>query len=256
MRRKEFLYLGHLDLVAVPKKAFKNASVIIELMLNYNQITQLPPKIKLLVKLRVLLLNNNLLRSLPNEFAQLTTLQSLQLQCNAFDEVPSVIRSLVNLEKLHMGHNKIKEIPPWLGELTNLQHLDMQDNEITTVPEEIGNLIQLRHLSLQDNKIRSLPSVVGNLYLLETLEIDEPMILCSELGMPRHLDNLHRHNALETMFYFWSPKCINVSELTNLTRIKYRHVAITEQPFLEPQRKRRRRMTLLDLEAAILLRPD
>lgn len=117
-------------------------------------ISQIPPEISILKKLRRLDLQGNGLTQLPPEIWELTQLRRLALWNNQLTYLPPEIGNLSNLEKLYLGGNKLKEIPPEIGNLTHLRSLDLSENEFTGVPVEIGKLNDsLKNLLLRNNKL-------------------------------------------------------------------------------------------------------
>ena len=120
-----------------------------ELDLAGNELTELPPEIGSLVKLKRLILGKwdskkveligNNISFLPKEIGQLTALQQLYLSGNQLTEIPAVIGQLTSLQKLDLNNNKLTEIPAEIGQLTSLQELNLIRNPLVNPPIEVAN---------------------------------------------------------------------------------------------------------------------
>jgi len=107
--------------------------------------------------LEVLVLDNNNLTEIPESITNIRTLKKLYLSGNRIKSIPHHIKNLENLEFLGLGSNEIQYIAPEIGNLVNLEHLYLQENRIESLPREIGNLIHLDHLALSENENLSYP---------------------------------------------------------------------------------------------------
>jgi internalin A len=120
------------------------ASGATQLDLSRLGLTELPPELWQLHKLRVLGLWSNQLTSLPAEIGQLSNLQILNLSYNQLTSLPPEIGQLTNLEWFHVDGNQLTSLPPEIGQLTNLRVLNLAGNQIHHLPTRMGNL---NHLS-------------------------------------------------------------------------------------------------------------
>jgi internalin A len=74
-------------------------------------------------------LSNKNLTEIPPEIAQLTRLRDLYLYSNQIREIPEALaRRLTSLQYLDLSNNQISEIPEALAQLTSLQRLDLSNN--------------------------------------------------------------------------------------------------------------------------------
>lgn len=108
-----------------------------ELSLNSLSLTEVPPEIGKLQKLKVLHLRDNKLTSLPNEMKDLFSLKQIGFSKNEFTSFPNVLLSLNNLEGIYFGDNKIKELPYEITNLNKLKQVKCGDNPLEKPPYEI-----------------------------------------------------------------------------------------------------------------------
>lgn len=178
------------------------------LILEWNEITAIPPEIRNLSLLRKLNLECNLIESLPFEISELNFLTEIDLNRNKFTDLPkevfacqslecvnlnsnlirniSEVYSSETLKSLDLSSNKLETIPRSINKLDRLMSLDLSHNKLETLPAEIGQLSALRSLNLRDNYLRSLPEEIGSLKNLEELDISATKI---EL-LPKSIVNL------------------------------------------------------------------
>ena len=75
--------------------------------LDDNGLSEVPPEVGGLVKLRTLSLSKNVLTTLPPEFGRLTGLVSLNLVQNEFTDVPAILIRLPRLKTVYVSGNLI-----------------------------------------------------------------------------------------------------------------------------------------------------
>ena len=142
-----------------------------ELDLSGMELTELPPEIGKLSRLKKLILGKydkrkfewigNSLSNLPPEIGQLTNLSSLSLSSNSLSNLPPEIGQLTNLSSLNLRLNSLSNLPPEIGQLTNLEYLDLSSNSLDIPPEilrrrfEAAKIINY-YLSLQVNQKKPL----------------------------------------------------------------------------------------------------
>ena len=139
-----------------------------QVILDTNQITEIPASIGSALKLSSLYVRHNKLTSVPPEIGNLRNLQLLLLGNNQIAGLPIEIGNLTNLTQLRLENNKLTELPKEIGNLTNLTHLFLVNNQISFLPEEIKNLKKLVHLSLDGNPI-VLPKTYAKMKAQETI---------------------------------------------------------------------------------------
>lgn len=121
------------------------------LMLNHNELSELPRSIDRCTALEFLNLSNNNLRALSNEIGDLESLQCLYLHKNALTALPDSIGGLHRLEILELKDNGLRSIPESAGNLQSLQQLGLAGNQLKRLPEELGALSRLSRLELDGN---------------------------------------------------------------------------------------------------------
>jgi Leucine-rich repeat (LRR) protein len=134
------------------KRIKNNADSIVELDLNFLDLTDIPKELKELRNLKVLYLNENEITQIDSElFEGLVSLRELHLFGNKITEIPASISKLSNLQVLELTANPIKQLPENLFKLTHLKTLALRSTEIHQLPDEIFQLVNLAHLELPDS---------------------------------------------------------------------------------------------------------
>jgi hypothetical protein len=171
---------------------YNNINNIALLSLSYNRrkLTKIIPEIfKVFTDLIILELTNNQLTELPPEIGNLTKLKYLDLYNNNLKELPKEIGELKNLENLSLKENYFfKKLPIEIGQLENLKKLDISWTILEKLPE-IGNLKNLEELQINAN-IDKLPSIknLKNLTFLKIARHDQ--ILPEDLKVLQNMPNL------------------------------------------------------------------
>ncbi|BFY99473.1 hypothetical protein BsWGS_02513 [Bradybaena similaris] len=137
------------------------------LLLDTNELLQVPVEITLLANLERLTLSNNKLTELPKGFKRLKKLTSLHLANNKLEKFPLEVCDIVSLVFLDASDNLIKILPKKISMLTNLETLLLFINQLTRLPDTIVNLRALRCLWLGNNSISALPMGFGYLSKLD-----------------------------------------------------------------------------------------
>ncbi|KAK2191645.1 hypothetical protein NP493_48g02031 [Ridgeia piscesae] len=137
------------------------------LMLDTNELTELPVELGTLSNLERMSLSNNHLSCLPPGFDRLRNMRSLHAANNAFSEFPTSICQLTELEFLDLSDNKLVAIPDDVSNLTNLQTFLLFMNNLSAVPDSICRLVGLRVLWLGSNNLVELPREFGRLKSLD-----------------------------------------------------------------------------------------
>lgn len=158
------------------------ASEVETLNLTGKNITELPPEIGQLTRLRGLDLTANKLTTLPPEIGQLTNLRKLFLGGNGFASIPAEVAKLIQLEVLYLHVNLLSEFPPELCQLPNLESITLDNNKLTTLPPQINLLTNLRYLYVSNNKLVTLPQEIVQLSNLTLLYLrDNPLPIPPEI---------------------------------------------------------------------------
>lgn len=83
-------------------------------------------------KLETLVLNSNQLTQLPASFSQLKALRTLSLSANQFREFPSSLGSLRQLDVLDLSKNRIQAIPDEVSELQAIE-INLNQNQVSVL---------------------------------------------------------------------------------------------------------------------------
>ena len=141
---------------------FEYRVVAEEVILCFNDITQLPESIGYLT-CDHLYLNDNKLTSLPDSIVNLQCKsKSLWLDGNKLETLPDNIGEL-QCKDLTLNNNKLESLPDSFGDL-KCEGLYLQDNELTQLPESFENL-KCKLLFLNNNPLTS-----DSIELLEKLK--------------------------------------------------------------------------------------
>lgn len=132
-----------------------------------------------LVNLKALMLDYNQLTDLPFDFRRMKNLTVLNVSHNKFSDGHffNVICQLKNLRVLWANSTGIVDIPKEIKELKQLHTLGLRRNNIQVLPSELFTLTQLKWLTLSGNKIQSIPYEIGELRNLSHLGLKRNMIV-------------------------------------------------------------------------------
>ncbi|EAZ03797.1 hypothetical protein OsI_25926 [Oryza sativa Indica Group] len=158
--RLETIYLESCGLQGILPEYMGNSTSLVNLGLNFNDLTGLPTTFKRLSNLKFLYLAQNnisgdiekLLDKLPDN-----GLYVLELYGNNLEgSLPAQKGRLGSLYNLRISNNKISgDIPLWIGELTNLTSLELDSNNFHGVITQfhLANLASLKILGLSHNTL-------------------------------------------------------------------------------------------------------
>lgn len=134
------------------------SSIISELNMNANLLTEVQPFVGQFDHIKYLNLSCNHLDALPDEVGLIITMREINIANNRFKTFPKCIHDLVHLEIILACDNKIEEIDATengLGALKRLATLDLSNNNIKSVPPVLGNMTQITTLLLHGNSFRA-----------------------------------------------------------------------------------------------------
>ncbi|CAD5119816.1 DgyrCDS8400 [Dimorphilus gyrociliatus] len=122
------------------------------LNLSLNVISTLPEFNKeTLQNLSTLMLNSNQLCNLPESIAVLKTLATVSLKSNNFTKFPTVLFDLPRLRELHLDDNNIQKVPNGIARLKRcLKELTLSNCSLEEVAADI-RFLKLNHLDLSNN---------------------------------------------------------------------------------------------------------
>ncbi|XP_071663086.1 leucine-rich repeat-containing protein 1 isoform X2 [Patagioenas fasciata] len=170
-RHVESIDKRHCSLAAVPEEIYRYSRSLEELLLDANQLRELPKPFFQLVKLRKLGLSDNEIQRLPPEIANFMQLVELDLSRNDIPEIPESISFCRALQVADFSGNPLTRLPESFPELQNLTCLSVNDISLQALPENIGNLYNLASLELRENLLTYLPESLAKLQRLEELDL-------------------------------------------------------------------------------------
>ncbi|XP_070796260.1 protein scribble homolog isoform X4 [Pituophis catenifer annectens] len=170
-RQVETLDRRHCSLQAVPDDVYRYSRSLEELLLDANQLRELPKPFFRLLNLRRLGLSDNEIQRLPPEVANFMQLVELDISRNDIPEIPESIKFCKSLEIADFSGNPLSRLPEGFTQLRNLGHLALNDVSLQSLPNDIGNLANLVTLELRENLLKCLPASLSFLVKLEQLDL-------------------------------------------------------------------------------------
>ncbi|XP_060950075.1 protein scribble homolog isoform X9 [Limanda limanda] len=191
-RHVESVDKRHCNLQTVPDEVFRYSRSLEELLLDANQLKELPKPFFRLLNLRKLGLSDNEIQRLPPEVANFMQLVELDISRNDIPEIPESIKFCKALEIADFSGNPLSRLPDGFTQLRALAHLALNDVSLQALPNDIGNLANLVTLELRENLLKSLPSSLSFLVKLEQLDLgsNELEVLPDTLGALPNLREL------------------------------------------------------------------
>ncbi|XP_034428238.1 protein scribble homolog isoform X15 [Hippoglossus hippoglossus] len=191
-RHVESVDKRHCNLQTVPDEVFRYSRSLEELLLDANQLKELPKPFFRLLNLRKLGLSDNEIQRLPPEVANFMQLVELDISRNEIPEIPESIKFCRALEIADFSGNPLSRLPDGFTQLRALAHLALNDVSLQALPNDIGNLANLVTLELRENLLKSLPSSLSFLVKLEQLDLgsNELEVLPDTLGALPNLREL------------------------------------------------------------------
>ncbi|XP_028288812.1 protein scribble homolog isoform X4 [Parambassis ranga] len=191
-RHVESVDKRHCNLQTVPDEIFRYSRSLEELLLDANQLKELPKPFFRLLNLRKLGLSDNEIQRLPPEVANFMQLVELDISRNDIPEIPESIKFCRALEIADFSGNPLSRLPDGFTQLRALAHLALNDVSLQTLPSDIGNLANLVTLELRENLLKSLPTSLSFLVKLEQLDLgsNELEVLPDTLGALPNLREL------------------------------------------------------------------
>ncbi|XP_068504876.1 protein scribble homolog isoform X21 [Syngnathus scovelli] len=191
-RHVESVDKRHCNLQAVPDEVFRYSRSLEELLLDANQLKELPKPFFRLLNLRKLGLSDNEIQRLPPEVANFMQLVELDISRNDIPEIPESIKFCRALEIADFSGNPLSRLPDGFTQLRALAHLALNEVSLQTLPGDIGNLANLVTLELRENLLKCLPTSLSFLVKLEQLDLgsNELEVLPDTLGALPNLREL------------------------------------------------------------------
>ncbi|XP_034159809.2 protein scribble homolog isoform X20 [Pangasianodon hypophthalmus] len=170
-RHVESVDKRHCSLHTVPDEIYRYTRSLEELLLDANQLRELPKPFFRLLNLRKLGLSDNEIQRLPPEVANFMQLVELDISRNDIPEIPETIKFCKALEIADFSGNPLSRLPDGFTQLRALAHLALNDVSLQSLPNDIGNLANLVTLELRENLLKSLPTSLSFLVKLEQLDL-------------------------------------------------------------------------------------
>ncbi|KAM6126057.1 protein scribble homolog isoform 3-T3 [Pterocles gutturalis] len=167
----EALDRRHCSLQAVPEEIYRYSRSLEELLLDANQLRELPKPFFRLLNLRKLGLSDNEIQRLPPEVANFMQLVELDISRNDIPEIPESIKFCKSLEIADFSGNPLSRLPEGFTQLRSLGHLALNDVSLQSLPNDMGNLANLVTLELRENLLKTLPTSLSFLVKLEQLDL-------------------------------------------------------------------------------------
>ncbi|XP_064597136.1 LOW QUALITY PROTEIN: protein scribble homolog [Liolophura sinensis] len=214
-RQVEYIDRRHCNLTSVPDDVLRYTRSLEELLLDANQIRELPRGFFRLVQLAKLGLSDNEISRLPPDVANFMNLVELDIRNNVISEIPDNIKFCKKLQVLDFSSNPLSKLPDGLTQLRNLTHLGLNDVSLARLPPDISKLCNLVSLELRENMIKTLPSSLSSLNKLQSLDLGNNEI--EEL--PETIGNLP---CLEELWLDCNELCdlpVEIGKLKRLTQL-------------------------------------
>ncbi|XP_037659426.1 LOW QUALITY PROTEIN: protein scribble homolog [Choloepus didactylus] len=170
-RHVESVDKRHCSLQAVPEEIYRYSRSLEELLLDANQLRELPKPFFRLLNLRKLGLSDNEIQRLPPEVANFMQLVELDVSRNDIPEIPESIKFCKALEVADFSGNPLSRLPDGFTQLRSLAHLALNDVSLQALPGDVGNLANLVTLELRENLLKALPASLSFLVKLEQLDL-------------------------------------------------------------------------------------
>ncbi|XP_068094309.1 protein scribble homolog isoform X3 [Hyperolius riggenbachi] len=191
-RHVESVDRRHCSLHTVPEEIYRYSRSLEELLLDSNQLRELPKPFFRLLNLRKLGLSDNEIQRLPPEVANFMQLVELDISRNDIPEIPESIKFCKSLEIADFSGNPLSRLPDGFTQLRSLAHLALNDVSLQALPGDIGNLANLVTLELRENLLKSVPTSLSFLVKLEHLDLgsNDLQVLPDTLGALPNLREL------------------------------------------------------------------
>ena len=199
----------------LPRQLFQCEGLRI-LHLSDNDIHVLPPAISSLTQLYELNLSKNVLTDIPETIKQCKQLTILDLSVNPLQKIPEGCTQLLSVTDLYLNDTFLEFLPANFGRLARLKILELRENGLNTLPKSLSRLTQLERLDLGQNEISEMPEVVGSLVNLKELWMDGNRIKM----IPSMIGNLTKLSHLDLSMNhidYMHDSIQNCKSLTDLT---------------------------------------
>jgi protein scribble len=170
-RHVEAIDKRHQNLTSFPDDIIRYYRTLEELLLDSNQLHELPKGFYKLTQLRKLDISDNEIEKISSEIGNFVNLVEFDCNRNDIQELPDSIKYCRNLQVLDISNNPLQSLPSGLTQLRALTELTLNDLSLPYLPEDIGNLVNLRSLQGRDNLLKNIPDSLCSMQKLESLDL-------------------------------------------------------------------------------------
>ncbi|XP_053395537.1 leucine-rich repeat-containing protein 7-like isoform X4 [Mercenaria mercenaria] len=163
----------HCSLNDVPGEVFNFERTLEELLVDSNQIKDLPRELFYCHGLRKLSLSDNEIKQIPAAIGHLISLENLDLSKNGVIDIPENIKTCKYLQIVDASVNPLGKLPDGFTQLLNLTQLYLNDTFLDYLPGNFGRLSKLKILEIRENHLKTLPKSFSRLVELEKLDIGQ-----------------------------------------------------------------------------------
>lgn len=231
------------QLSEIPEFVFQASNLEI-LVLDDNQITELPKQLQKLTHLKRIYWRNNALNDSRVKVVKLKGIEKLDLSGNHLDRLPPIqriqgikelvlennqfekiqvwkIHRLKSLQELELSQNPIKIDRRWYGLLSQIEILKLNKCDLQSIHPSIYKMTNLKDLQLQVNRLVAIPEGISNLRNLSKLsfyknEIDQ---------LPLELFELEN---LELIDLYYNKLEIIPEQLAQLEKLKILYLSFND----------------------------
>ncbi len=109
-----------------------------------------------LAQVSSLILDGQQLEQLPSEVWKMPQLETLDLRRNALKVLPETMGALQSLKYLFLGNNQLQSLPQ---SMPNVVQIDLSGNRFSQFPAVLAQLEQLQTINLGSNRLREFPKL-------------------------------------------------------------------------------------------------
>lgn len=213
------LNLSHGKISTLSDEALSGLTNLVQLRLDFNQFTRLPPSTSKLVNLQVLSCTDNMLESLPTGIGYLQKLRILNVHNNNIKELDPGLWACGSVESINLSSNLIQRSPetPSQAELAEYIGLDLETLTGPIIPPIMKSL---QRLYLADNRYNEdIFDAVAHLYNLRVLNLSFNEIFEIPPG------TLSRNEKLEALYLSGNKlTSLPAEDLEKLQNLKVLHL--------------------------------
>ena len=234
------LILDYNDLIELPN-SFTNCIHLDQLSLSNNKLTTLP-SIQC-PHLRILNLSFNRLKELPESLSKSTLLSDLNIAFNQLSSLPHAMVSCRKVVDLNASGNKFKVFPKALFSFSQLKTLILSSNEISTIPISVQSFFFLQTLDLSNNHLIQIPAFISQFMSLKIFSLSHNLIeeFPYDFSFPPSITCLDLSYNKLTKFTYALPNCLslnldcnNISEFNPDLIPLARFISVNNNPFQTP----------------------